>query len=178
MTPQTAACQAFLSSAVSHSCLENPMDRGAWKAAVHGVTKSDTTEAIDHARMSTESETPSNHLILRLPLLLLPSIFPSTGVFSRELALRSGAQSTGSSAWREQASGRTPAPHLLRGPASLLALLRGSHHTGQQVGISRCTRSEEPRGGRGAEAQSVDHAYLPGRDHGGKEKDKKKGRCE
>ena len=22
------------------SCLENPMDRGAWKAAVHGVTKS------------------------------------------------------------------------------------------------------------------------------------------
>ena len=23
-----------------HSCLENPMDRGAWKAIVHGVTKS------------------------------------------------------------------------------------------------------------------------------------------
>ena len=22
-----------------YSCLENPMDRGAWKAAVHGVTK-------------------------------------------------------------------------------------------------------------------------------------------
>ena len=22
------------------SCLENPMDRGAWRAAVHGVTKS------------------------------------------------------------------------------------------------------------------------------------------
>ena len=24
------------------SCLENPMDKGAWKAAVHGVTKSQT----------------------------------------------------------------------------------------------------------------------------------------
>ena len=27
------------------SCLENPKDRGAWKATVHGVAKSDMTEA-------------------------------------------------------------------------------------------------------------------------------------
>ena len=25
---------------LQYSCLENPMDRGAWQAAVHGVTKS------------------------------------------------------------------------------------------------------------------------------------------
>ena len=37
--------------------------------------------------MSTESEMPSNHLILCHPLLLLPSIFPSIRVFSNELAL-------------------------------------------------------------------------------------------
>ena len=27
-------------------CLENPMDRGAWRAAVHGIIESDTIEAI------------------------------------------------------------------------------------------------------------------------------------
>ena len=27
---------------LQHSCLENPMDRGAWKAVVHGVTKNQT----------------------------------------------------------------------------------------------------------------------------------------
>ena len=35
-----------------------------------------------------ESVTPSNHLILCHPLLLLPSIFPSIRVFSNESALR------------------------------------------------------------------------------------------
>ena len=37
--------------------------------------------------MSIESVTPSNHLILCLPLLLLPSIFPSIRVFSNESVL-------------------------------------------------------------------------------------------
>ena len=27
-----------------YSCLENPTDRGAWWATVHGITESDTTE--------------------------------------------------------------------------------------------------------------------------------------
>ena len=37
--------------------------------------------------MSIESVMPSSHLILCHPLLLLPSVFPSIGVFSNESAL-------------------------------------------------------------------------------------------
>ena len=35
---------------LQYSCLENPMDRGAWRATVPGVTESDTTEATSQAR--------------------------------------------------------------------------------------------------------------------------------
>ena len=28
---------------LQYSCLESPMDRGAWQVTVHGITESDTT---------------------------------------------------------------------------------------------------------------------------------------
>ena len=59
-TPWTEACQTSLSFTISQSLLKF---------------------------MSIESVTPSNHLILCRPLLLLPSIFPSIRVFSNESAL-------------------------------------------------------------------------------------------
>ena len=36
---------------LQHYCLGNPMDRGAWQAIVHGITKeSDMTEVTEHTR--------------------------------------------------------------------------------------------------------------------------------
>ena len=40
------------SNPLQYSCLENPMDRGAWWATVHGVTKSQT-QLSDKAQHST-----------------------------------------------------------------------------------------------------------------------------
>ena len=39
---------------LQYSCLENPMDGGAWKAAVHGVAKSRT----QLKRLSSSSSKP------------------------------------------------------------------------------------------------------------------------
>ena len=38
----SVAVSALVVGLLSPSCLENPMDRGAWQAVVHGVTKSQT----------------------------------------------------------------------------------------------------------------------------------------
>ena len=59
-SPWTTACQAYLSITNSRSLLKF---------------------------MSIESVMPSNHLILCCPLLLLPLIFPSIRVFSKESVL-------------------------------------------------------------------------------------------
>ena len=42
------------------SCLENPMGRGAWWATVHGIAKSDKTEATYHACTPFLTQLPLN----------------------------------------------------------------------------------------------------------------------
>ena len=70
-TPWTAACQASLSITNSQSLLK---------------------------LMSIKPVMPSSHLILRYPLLLLPSIFPSIRVFSNKSSLPIRWPNSGASA--------------------------------------------------------------------------------
>ena len=58
------------------------------RTAAHQASPSITNSQSLPKLMSIESVMPSSHLILCHPLLLLPSIFPSIGVFSNESALR------------------------------------------------------------------------------------------
>ena len=57
---------------LQHSCLENPMDRGAWWAAVHGVTEgrtrlSDFTFTSHFHALEKEMATHSSVLAWRIP---------------------------------------------------------------------------------------------------------------
>ena len=58
------------------------------------------THGLQHARLPCPSLSvmPSNHLILCLPLLLLPSSFPASGSFPMSRRFTSGGQSIGASA--------------------------------------------------------------------------------
>ena len=66
------------------SCLENPMVRGAWQAAVHGVTKSrtwlrDFTFTFHFHVLEKEMATHSSVLAWRIPGTGEPGGLPSTG---------------------------------------------------------------------------------------------------
>ena len=57
---------------LQYSCLENPMDRGAWKAAVHGVAEgwtrlSDFTFTFHSHALEKEMATHSSVLAWRIP---------------------------------------------------------------------------------------------------------------
>ena len=57
---------------LQYSCMENPMDGGAWWAAVHGVTKSQTwlsnfTFTFPFHALETEMATHSSVLAWRIP---------------------------------------------------------------------------------------------------------------
>ena len=66
------------------SCLENPMDGGAWKAAVHGVVKSWTwlsnfTFTVHFHALEKEMATHSSVLAWRIPGTAEPGGLPSMG---------------------------------------------------------------------------------------------------
>ena len=69
---------------LQYSCLENPMDRGAWWAAVHGVAKSqarlsDFPFTFHFHALEKEMATHSNILAWRIPGTEEPSGLPPMG---------------------------------------------------------------------------------------------------
>ena len=70
-----------------HSLSRVRLSANPWTAA-RQASLSITNSRSSLKLMSIESVMPSNHLILCRPLLLLPSIFPSIRVFSKESVLR------------------------------------------------------------------------------------------
>ena len=69
---------------LQYSCLENPMDRGAWWAAVHGVAKSQTrlidfTFTFHFHALEKEMATHSSVLAWRIPGTGEPGGLPSLG---------------------------------------------------------------------------------------------------
>ena len=69
---------------LQHSCLENPMDGGAWWAAVHGVAKSrtrlsDLTFTFHFHALEKEMATHSSVLAWRIPGMGEPGGLPSMG---------------------------------------------------------------------------------------------------
>ena len=69
---------------LQYSCLENPMDRGAWWAAVHGVPKSwarlsDFTFTFHFHALEKEMAAHSSVLVWRIPGTGEPGGLPSMG---------------------------------------------------------------------------------------------------
>ena len=69
---------------LQYSCLENPMDGGAWWAAIHGVAKSQTwlsnfTFTFHFHALEKEMATHSNVLAWRIPGTGEPGGLPSMG---------------------------------------------------------------------------------------------------
>ena len=75
---------------LQYSCLENPMEGGAWEVSVHGVTEgrtrlNDFTFAFYFHALEKEMATHSSVLSWRIPGMGEPGGLPSMGSQSRTL---------------------------------------------------------------------------------------------
>ena len=82
--PTTELVREGYGTPLQYSCLENPMDRGAWWAAVHGVAKSwtqlsDFIFTFHFHTLEKEMATPSSVLAWRIPGTKESGGLPSMG---------------------------------------------------------------------------------------------------
>ena len=93
MFPLYQLCREGNGTPLQYSCLENPMDGGAWKAAVHGVAKSQTwlsnfTFTFHFHALEKEMGTHSSVLAWRIPGTGEPGGLLSMGVTQSRTQLK------------------------------------------------------------------------------------------
>ena len=71
---------------LQYSCLENPMDRGAWQATVHRVTKSWTQleQLSTHSTPLPKKDLRNIQLYLDFPIIWIKPSLVNTGAFAKE----------------------------------------------------------------------------------------------
>ena len=137
MTPWTAAHQATLSFTISRSLLR---------------------------LMSVESVMPSNHLIVCCPLLLLPSIFPNTGVFSKEFAHKTTRELLFFSGPNRRAVAQVGNPHMEESAVQKLGFPNSfvyCQKTGDATGPLKVSRETPRPGGKLTSGEAS--ARIPGK---------------
>ena len=92
---------------VQYSCLENPMDGGAWQAAVHGVTKSQTrlsdfSFTFHFHALEKEMATHSSVFDWRIPGTGAPGGLPVYGVAQTRTRLKRLSSSSSSSSTKKK----------------------------------------------------------------------------
>ena len=66
------------------SCLKNPMDRGAWQTAVHGVTKSQTQRSTHKLHQTSSHITRGLQALLWAVDILVKTVFSSSRACSNK----------------------------------------------------------------------------------------------
>ena len=93
---------------LQYSCLENPMDRGAWRATVHGVTRSRTDWGTNTHHMCSSSVSKGKVKYAHLHQISTCEQFPlSSGAGPRSLRFRD-SHTSGTEARGYKASTSSP----------------------------------------------------------------------
>ena len=101
---------------LQYSCLENLMDRGAWQATVHGVTKSQRQLSTQHRHMRARTHTHTHHHSFPSGFSLFQQGLISPGVPAPYPELRKRMKAENKQKYTAHSGSKGPARFLPRSP--------------------------------------------------------------